>query len=158
MTNIRTFTTSEIQNMLSRTTVGAESLFNQFLTPRSETNYPPYNIVAVEPNKYLIFLAVAGFTRDELTVTAEDGELTVEGKSEGLNKYYEFSDEQADEDKPGEFPAVIHQGIASRDFTRKFKLMEYVLVKEVTLKDGLLIIKLERELPEALKPRTIEIK
>lgn len=157
MSNIRTFTTSEIQNLLSRTTVGAESLFNQFLTPRTESNYPPYNIVAVDENKYLVFVAVAGFTREDLTVSVDNGELLVEGKSEGLSRYFYEDDTTDSTDKETKFPAVVHQGIGTRNFTRRFKLTEYVVVKSVKLVDGLLIVKLERELPEALKPRTIEI-
>ena len=101
--------------------------------------YPPYNIYKDE-DTYVLELAVAGFGREDLTITVKELQLTVEGRLE------------ASKEEP------IHKGIATRDFTQDFVLAEYVVVKGAELKDGLLRITLEQELPEALQPKVIKIK
>lgn len=144
MTTIRTLSASDIQNIFTRSAVGAERLFEDLFASKSE-NYPPFNIVALSEDEYRITVAVAGFTREELEVTVDNSRLTVKGTKPVTEK------------DSAPFPHVLHRGIAERDFERQFKLMEYVSVTGVTLKDGLLIVDLKRELPEALKPRTITI-
>lgn len=102
--------------------------------------YPPYNIEMIEENRYAITLAVAGFDQNELNVSVENGVLTVSGKRD-----------RDDERK------YLYQGIAQRSFERKFSLADYVEVKDASFSNGLLTISLEKEIPEAMKPRTIAI-
>ncbi len=103
--------------------------------------YPPYNIEVQEENHYRITLAVAGFNRDELDIHVEKGVLTIRGKKEP-----EQSDRQ-----------FLYQGIANRSFERKFNLADYVEVREAGLDNGILAIQLVKEIPEAMKPKTIPI-
>ena len=111
---------------------------------RSETSnsYPPYNIEAVEENAYRITVAVAGFSEDDLDISVKENALTVTGKIE----------------RDGEPVAFLHQGIAGRAFERRFSLADYVVVSGANLENGMLYIDLVREVPEALKPRKIDIK
>ncbi len=102
--------------------------------------YPPYNIESLEDSRYAITLAVAGFTQDEIDINVEKGVLTVRGKKE--------KDESRN---------YLHQGIAYRAFERKFNLADYVEVEGAGLENGLLTINLVKEIPEAMKPRKIEI-
>lgn len=102
--------------------------------------YPPYNIEMLGENRYAITLAVAGFEQSELELTVEKGVLTVRGK-------------KAKEDER----KYLHQGIANRAFERKFNLADYVEVTGADLQNGLLTISLVKEIPEAMKPRTIAI-
>ena len=106
----------------------------------TEDNYPPYNIERSEEDRYRISLALAGFSPDEVTITAEQNVLTVEGRkaSKGTHQY-------------------LYQGISWRPFRRQFNLAEYVQVKGASFEDGMLKIDLLREVPEALKPRQIPI-
>jgi molecular chaperone IbpA len=105
-----------------------------------EDNYPPYNIERTGEDQYHISLALAGFTPQEVTVTAEQNVLTVEGRKA------EKGDHQ-----------YLYQGISARPFRRVFNLADYVQVKGATFADGLLKIELAREVPEAMKPRQIAI-
>lgn len=128
---------------LSRSTIGFEHLLN-LLDAAADTgaadNYPPYNIEKINEDKYRIALAVAGFAEDDLSVTVEANQLTVEGK------------------RPAEASsAYLHHGIGSRSFRRQFNLADHIVVHGATLENGLLVIELERELPEEMKPRRIEI-
>jgi molecular chaperone IbpA len=105
-----------------------------------DNNYPPYNIERTDEDQYRISLALAGFTRDEITITAEQNVLTVEGsRSEKGERQY------------------LYKGISARAFRRVFSLAEYVEVKGASFEDGILKIELVRELPEAMKPRQIAI-
>ncbi|USE71091.1 heat-shock protein [Pseudoalteromonas maricaloris] len=108
-----------------------------------QPSFPPYNIEATGEDKYQITMAVAGFTEQELSLESENNTLTVKGEKQ--NK----------EDKAER--KFIHQGIAERNFERKFQLGDHVKVIGAGLENGLLVIDLEREIPEALKPRKIEI-
>jgi len=105
------------------------------------TGYPPYNIERTDENAYRVEIAVAGFRPDELNIEVKENLLTVTGR-------------KAANDEPRRF---LHRGLAERNFERKFQLADYVVVTEAALADGLLSISLKRELPEALKPRRIEI-
>jgi molecular chaperone IbpA len=113
-----------------------------------ENGWPPYNIETTGENAYRIEIAVAGFKPDELTLEVKENLLTVTGR-------------KAANDLPGDGVAVernfLHRGLAERDFERRFQLADYVVVKTADLNNGLLSIELARELPEALKPRRIEI-
>ncbi len=107
---------------------------------RDETSFPPYNIEKVAEDQYRITLAVAGFGSDDIEIVSEHNKLTVRGKAK------EFGSR-----------TYLHRGIAGRAFERQFDLAEYVEVTGATLENGLLEIALKRELPEALKPRSIPI-
>ena len=129
---------------LYRSSVGFDrlgSLLNSALTTDNSVNgYPPYNIQVLEENKYLITLAVAGFRQQDLDIQVEQGVLTVRG-------------DKAKEDEQ----TYLHKGIANRSFERKFNLADYVEVTDAKLVNGLLEISLLREIPEAMKPKTISI-
>jgi molecular chaperone IbpA len=126
---------------LSRSLGGFERVFDEHAPQfASVGNYPPYNIEKTDENAYRITLAVAGFSADELSITAEPNELIVAGKKA----------QNAD----GRY---FYQGIAARAFQRRFSLADYVSVASATLNNGLLSIELVREVPEAMKPRRIEI-
>ncbi len=128
-----------------RTSVGFDRLFDlldESLRFEPEDNYPPYNIVRTGEDSYRISLAVAGFKPEQLSVTVQQNMLTITGRA---------SEKQNE-------PEYLYKGIAARSFERRFSLADYVEVKGATFEDGLLQIELERELPEAMKPRRIEIK
>jgi len=105
------------------------------------TGYPPYNIERTGENAYRIEIAVAGFRADELAIEVKENLLTVQGRKAANEEARSF----------------LHRGLAERDFERRFQLADYVVVSEAALADGLLSIALRRELPEALKPRRIQI-
>ena len=131
---------------LFRTTVGFDrlaSMLNATGRPDQAGGYPPYNIVSRGENNYEITMAVAGFAENELKLTSEMNQLTVVG---------EKSDEEESESNN-----YLYRGIATRSFERRFNLADHVRVTGARLDNGLLHIDLERELPEVMKPRTIEI-
>jgi molecular chaperone IbpA len=130
---------------LWRSTVGFDRLFDLLeddaFRVANEQNYPPYNIERTGEDSYEVTLAVAGFTPEEINITADQDVLTVEGrKADKTERHY------------------LHQGISARAFRRQFNLADYVKVMSATFENGLLQIKLVRELPEAMKPRRIDIK
>jgi molecular chaperone IbpA len=128
---------------LWRSSVGFDRLFNLLddsLRYVGEDNYPPYNIERTGDDNYRISLAVAGFTREEITVIAEQSVLTVEGRKAEKGEHQ-----------------FLYQGISARPFRRQFNLADYVQVKGATFENGMLQIELVREIPEAMKPRRIEI-
>ena len=130
---------------LTRSAVGFDRLF-QMLETASKTEgqgYPPYNIESLAENQYRIELAVAGFKPEELNIEAKENVLIVTGRKAAND---------SDEDR-----RFLHRGLAERDFERRFQLADYVVVTSAKLENGLLSIALQRELPEALKPRRIEI-
>ena len=112
-----------------------------FQTEKTSNGYPPYNIEVVEENNYAITIAVAGFKESELNIQVENGVLTVQGKKEALEKA----------------PTLLHQGIANRSFERKFNLADHIEVVDAKLADGLLSVSLVKEVPEAMKPKSIAI-
>ncbi|MFQ2200022.1 Hsp20 family protein [Aeromonas hydrophila] len=127
---------------LYRSAIGFDRLANLIESAASNGNagYPPYNIEQLGDSDYRISMAVAGFTQEELELNFQENLLTVKG-----NK-------QADSERN-----YLYQGIAERGFERRFQLADYVRVKGADLKNGLLHIDLVREVPEAMKPRKIEI-
>jgi len=110
-------------------------------TDQNQPSYPPYNIELTGEDAYRISMAVAGFADAELTIQVEDNKLSVSGKKE----------------EPSEEKSYLHQGIAARNFERRFQLADHVRVENAHLENGLLHVDLRREVPEAMKPRTIEI-
>ncbi|HEX8481521.1 MAG TPA: Hsp20 family protein [Allosphingosinicella sp.] len=127
-----------------RSTVGFDRLFD-FLENAGAAqadNYPPYDIEKLSDDRYRITLAVAGFSSGDIDITARQNMLVVVGrKSENRNKDGSF----------------LHMGIATRAFERRFELADFVRVEAADMKDGLLSIELLREIPDAMKPRKIEI-
>ena len=128
---------------LYRSVVGFDRLAQLLETASVDaaSGYPPYNIERTDENAYRIEIAVAGFRSEELNIEVKENLLTVQGRK------------AANEDQR----RFLHRGLAERDFERRFQLADYVIVTEAKLADGLLQISLKRELPEALKPRRIEI-
>ncbi|WP_281646587.1 Hsp20 family protein [Parendozoicomonas sp. Alg238-R29] len=107
----------------------------------NQNGYPPYNIELLDENSYRITMAAAGFQEDELDIESRENVLTVKGKkSEGKTER-----------------KYLYQGIAERNFERRFQLADYVRVTGAAMENGLLHIDLEREIPEAMKPRKINI-
>jgi len=133
-------------NPLYRNSVGIDRLFDRLMhqvDTASSTNYPPYNILKTGDNTYKIEVAVAGFTQGEVTVTVNEGNLIITG-----------------EKSETEFPEGVtyeYQGISARRFIRTFTLADYVEVTDAVSRDGILTVKLERQVPEAMKPKTIAI-
>ena len=123
--------------------IGLDSIFNR-LTSLSQAgdNFPPYNIIR-DGNKTFVELALAGYSKDDLEVVAEDGVLSISAAG--------FSELVSDEDKH------VHRGIASRRFTRQFTLGEYIEVNYAEMKDGMLTVELEEVLPPEKQPKKIEI-
>jgi molecular chaperone IbpA len=117
------------------------SVLDQLSNLDSENGFPPYNIERLGDNTYRISMAVAGFGDADLSIEVKEGTLTIRGEKKGEDKVRQY----------------IHQGIAARNFERRFRLADYVEVSSATLEHGLLHIDLKRELPEAMKPRTISI-
>ncbi|TNC14147.1 Hsp20 family protein [Methylobacterium terricola] len=129
---------------LYRSTVGFDRLFSaldQFVTSDAAPTYPPYNIERTAENAYRITLAVAGFTDQDLSIETRENALTVKGERKAEAKQAEF----------------LHQGIAARGFERRFQLADHVQVTGAVLENGLLHVDLVREIPEAKKPRQIQI-
>jgi molecular chaperone IbpA len=127
---------------LYRSAIGFDRLFNLLESGQSQSSgYPPYNIELVDENHYRIAIAVAGFSESELDITSQDNILLVKGA-------HNAGDEQR---------TYLYQGIAERNFERKFQLAEHIQVKSANLVNGLLYIDLERMVPEASKARRIDI-
>ena len=141
MNQLRTINSADFAN-LNRALVGFDRYFNGHF-PNTNGNYPPHNIVKYDETHYGIEVAVAGFSKEEITVEVDQDQLTVKGRR--LN--------QAD----SRFE-YLHRGLAARDFEQTFTLAEYMEVKAAEVKDGMLVIEIERVVPEALKPRQIVIK
>ena len=108
---------------------------------KTTSSFPPYNVKKIDEDNYTIELAVAGYDRSELEINVEKDTLTIKSDKENDDK--------------SEF---MHRGIAGRNFTQHFTLGEYMIVKSASLENGMLIINIERELPEEAKPKTIKIK
>ena len=128
---------------LYRSVVGFDRLASLLETASVDAaaGYPPYNIERTDENAYRVEIAVAGFRPEELNIEVKENLLTVQGRKAANDDQRKF----------------LHRGLAERNFERRFQLADYVVVTEAALADGLLSISLKRELPEALKPRWVEI-
>ena len=127
---------------LFRSAIGFDRLFDLAEAAQrvGEESYPPYNIEQLDENRFQISVALAGFTPDEVALTADQNVLTLEGRKP---------------EKEGK--AFLHRGISARNFKRQFTLADHVEVKGARFENGLLVIDLQREIPEAKKPRRIAI-
>ena len=117
-----------------------ERLANVQLASR-QNNYPPYDLLKLDDDTYKLSLAVAGFSKDDIDVSIDNGTLIIKGE------IAESSDAE-----------IVHKGIASRKFTRTFALGEYMEVTGATMKDGMLHIDIDRIVPEEKKPKSVKIK
>ncbi|QJU60592.1 Hsp20 family protein [Sphingomonas sp. AP4-R1] len=125
-----------------RSTVGFDRLFNLLESgQREDDGYPPFDIVKEGEDSYRITLAVAGFAPNEIEIVAQQNQLNVTGK-------------RADDADKGDY---LHRGIATRAFERRFQLADFIEVGNARFENGLLSIELKRVVPEAMKPRKIEI-
>ena len=126
-------------------TLGFDRIFDRMAelthSPQSQTSYPPYNITINDDYFYTIELALAGFKEADIDIELEDGVLTIQGNSG-----------QQEDDRE-----YVHKGIAARAFTRKFTLVDTILVQGAVFKDGILSVYLENVVPEEEKPRKVEI-
>lgn len=124
--------------------IGFDSIFDEInrLTASQTTNYPPYNIVKVDDDRFNIEIAVAGFREGDLSVVVEKSNLTIKGE------------QKTDIDSPTEY---LYRGISARSFTRSFTLADHVEVVGATVENGILTVQLERVVPDADKPKLIEI-
>lgn len=139
MTQLRTVDAQALAS-LSRALVGFDRYFS---APHHQNgNYPPHNIVKYDESHYGIEVAVAGFSKDEITVEVDQDQLMITGKKSSVTEGVEY----------------LHRGLAARDFEQQFTLAEYMEVRGAEVKDGMLKIEIERIIPDALKPRQIEIK
>ena len=126
---------------LWRSTIGFDRLFNVLdeVQRTAEESFPPYNIERLDENRFQISVALAGFTPDDVALTMEQNVLTLEGRRGEMDKTF------------------LHRGISTRSFKRQFTLADHVEVKGARFENGLLVIELQREIPEAMKPRSIAI-
>ena len=139
--------TLSIWNDLRPYAVGFDSLFDHFnntleYTVKQQTSYPPYNINKIDDLNYQVEMALAGFNKDDIEIKYADNQLTIK------------SVENDDKDEK----ETLHRGISKRKFSRTFTLAEDIKVNGAELKDGMLLIELEKIVPEEKKPRTIDIK
>ena len=139
--------TLSIWNDLRPYAVGFDSLFDHFnntleYTVKQQTSYPPYNINKIDDLNYQVEMALAGFGKDDIEIKYSDNQLTIKSVE---------SDDKDEKD-------VIHRGISKRKFSRSFTLAEDIKVNGAELKDGMLLVELEKIVPEEKRPRTISIK
>lgn len=131
---------------LFRSTVGFDRLSQMLessLMSDQGVSYPPYNILKLDDDNYRITMAVAGFTEKDIDITAKENQLIVQGKVA-----------EREEKKDAVY---LHRGIAERAFERRFQLADHIRVTDASLDNGLLTVELVREIPEAMKPRKIDI-
>jgi molecular chaperone IbpA len=140
MTQLRTIDTAALAQ-LSKALVGFDRYFT---APHHQNgNYPPHNIVKYSDSAYGIEVAVAGFSKEEVTVEVDQDQLTIRGIKNRI------SDDTVE---------YLHRGLAARDFEQTFTLAEYMIVSGAKVDNGMLHIDIQRIIPEALKPRQIEVK
>ena len=137
------FTPQDLQKMMGFS-VGFDSIFDRFfdMDTTRDSGYPPYNIRKINEAQYVIEIALAGFSKDDIEVEVTEGTLTVRSKKE--------------EETNGD-DSFVHKGIAKRSFLRSWTLSDDIIVQGADLKDGMLIINLEKVIPDEKKPRLIQI-
>ena len=137
------FTPQDLQKMMGFS-VGFDTIFDRFfdMDTTRDSGYPPYNIRKINEAQYVIEIALAGFSKEDIEVEVTEGNLTIRSKEE----------KETDEDE-----SFVHKGIAKRSFLRSFTLSDDIIVNGADLKDGMLIINLEKVIPDEKKPRLIQI-
>ncbi len=126
---------NQLMDRLQRNTIGMDNYFDHLFTHEAQ-NYPPYNVVKIDDDHSYLELALAGFKKDEVKVYTEKGNLVVEGSREGTDGR-----------------EYVHRGLAQRNFTRSWSISEDTEVSDVTFENGLLVVKLDRVIPESRKRR-----
>jgi molecular chaperone IbpA len=130
---------------LSRALIGFDTMFDTLehrFANQVSNNYPPHNIIKTDENQYEIQVAVTGFHKSEISVTVENNVLVIKGESMTTD----YQPEQ-----------YLHRGLATRDFAREFPLAEHIEVTGAQIENGMLVIKLVRNIPESAKPKIIDI-
>jgi molecular chaperone IbpA len=130
---------------LNRALVGFDTMFDQMerrFANSVSNNYPPHNIIKTDENQYEIQIAVTGFSKEEISVTVENNVLVIKGESMTTD----YAPEQ-----------YLHRGLATRDFVKEFPLAEHIEVVGAETKNGMLTVKLVRNIPESAKPKVIDI-
>ena len=141
-------TQQDLQKMLGFS-VGFDGLFNRLNTmDTAQSGYPPYNIRKINDLQYVVELALAGFSKSDIEVEVTEGTLTIRSTT--------AKDDGADNDENNEIN-FVHRGIAKRIFSRAFQLSDDIIVQSADLQDGMLIVNLERVIPDEKKPRLIPI-
>ena len=137
------FTPQDLQKMMGFS-VGFDTIFDRFfdMDTTRDSGYPPYNIRKINEAQYVIEIALAGFSKDDIEIELTEGNLAVRSKKE----------EETNGDE-----SFVHKGIAKRSFLRSWTLSDDIIVKGADLKDGMLIINLEKVIPDEKKPRLIQI-
>ena len=140
------FTPQDLQKMMGFS-VGFDSIFERFfdMDTTRDSGYPPYNIRKINEAQYVIEIALAGFSKDDIEVEVTEGSLTIRSKK------LDEKEEETSED------SYVHKGIAKRTFLRCWTLSDDIFVKGADLKDGMLVINLEKVIPDEKKPRLINI-
>ena len=140
------FTPQDLQKMMGFS-VGFDSVFDRFfdMDTTRDSGYPPYNIRKINEAQYVIEIALAGFSKDDIEVEVTEGSLTIRSKK------LDEKEEDTSED------SYVHKGIAKRSFLRCWTLSDDIFVKGADLKDGMLVINLEKVIPDEKKPRLINI-
>lgn len=134
---------AQILTNLSRALIGFDLIVNSQLASTHSTNYPPYNIIKYDDTHYAIEIAIAGFSKDEISIQIKENQLIVSGNHANIdNSEIEY----------------LHRGLAARNFEQVFALTEYLTVDEASISDGLLKITFLRIIPEWRKPHIIKIK
>lgn len=143
MTNTLTLRSFDIPS-INKFGIGFESMLDELLraTAQQQTNYPPYNVIRNDDDHFTIEIAVAGFKQGEVDVTVEKNILTISGSQK---------------DPVPENVEYLHRGISSRDFVRHWTLAEHVEIVGAIMRDGILVLDLERKVPEDQKPKSIAI-
>ena len=138
------FTPQDLQKVMGHT-IGFDTIFDRLfdMDLTRDSGYPPYNIRKINEYQYSIELALAGFSKEDIEVEVTDGQLAIRSK------------EDIKKDDSNE--SFVHKGIAKRSFMRTFSLSDDIIVKGADLKDGMLIVNLERVIPDEKKPRLIQI-
>jgi molecular chaperone IbpA len=139
MAQLKTINTNELAN-LSRFLVGVDRIINSHYVP--STNYPPHNVVKYDDNNYGIEIAIAGFSKDQISLEVNQNIISVRGERIENEEHFEY----------------LFKGLAARNFVIQFPLSEFMVIREAEVKDGMLKISLEYVVPDSLKPRQIKIK
>ena len=143
MSQLKVLSNAELAS-LNKALIGFDTLFTNILAATAANNYPPHNIVKYDDTYYEIELAVAGFTKQDITIEVNQDLLTITGKKPGDVTYTKKE--------------FLHRGLAFRDFEQTFTLAEYMEVEDAKVENGMLTIGIKRLIPVALQPRQIQIK
>jgi molecular chaperone IbpA len=142
MTHLSTIDTAALNKALNRSLIGFDRMFGEFADHYTvSTNYPPHNVYRKDEDNYAIEIAVAGFSLDDIEIEVDQNRLTVKGTRQKSNDTHEY----------------LHRGLALRDFEQSFTLAAHIVVMDARIKDGILTIDLQHQLPDALKPRKVAI-